>query len=61
MNELQRHVYHIMRTIEQKGECGVSGTVDICHTTSDLITILKMLDYEVEYLIGQDLYKVRSK
>lgn len=32
MNDIQKHVYHIIRTIDQKGECGVSGAVDLSLT-----------------------------
>lgn len=38
MNDIQKHVYHIIRTIDQKGECGVSGAVDLSLTLGHLIT-----------------------
>lgn len=59
MTELQKHVYHIIRTIEQKGECGVSGTVDF--SLPPLVSILKMLDYDVEYIHQADMYKIRAR
>lgn len=61
MNDIQKHVYHIIRTIDQNGECGVSGAVDLSLTLGHLITILKMLDYDVEYIHGADMYKIRRK
>ena len=61
MNDIQKHVYHIIQTIDQKGECGVSGAVDLSLTLGNLITILKMLDYDVEYIHWADMYKIRRK
>jgi hypothetical protein len=61
MNELQKHVYHIIRTIEQKGECMVSGTVDLSLTLAPLISILRMLDYDVEYIHQPNMYKISAR